>query len=80
MRVLYITDEGRTNAMKKVTKINARYALAAILSVMLLTVLCGFAAVTVNTTAANADKQTTDYGTVDWSAATQSYITFTASG
>lgn len=66
--------------MKKTIRSNARCALAAILSIMLLTALCGFAAVTANATAANADKQTTDYGTVDWSAAADGYITFTASG
>ena len=60
-------------------KINARYALAAILSIMLLTILVGGIAAA-NAADASADKQTTDYGTVDWSAATQGYITFTASG
>lgn len=65
--------------MKKAMKTNARYFLAAILSIMLLTALVGFAAVAANA-AASTDKQTTDYGTVDWSNAAHGYyITFTAS-
>ena len=66
--------------MKKTMRINARYALAAILSIMLLIALCGFAAGAVKSADATDAKQTTGYGTVYWTTADCGFITFTASG
>ena len=59
--------------MKKTMTINAKHPITALLGIITLIALVGFSA---NATA--ADKQTTDYGIVDWSTAAQGYDTFTA--
>lgn len=66
--------------MKKTMRVNASYALAAILSIVLFTALCRFASVAAKSADATDAKQTTGYGTVDWSTADRGFITFTASG
>ena len=66
--------------MKKTMRVNASYALAAILSIVLFTALCGFAAVAAKSADAADTRQVTDYGAVDWTNAARGFITFTASG
>ena len=61
--------------MKKTMAINAKHFITALLGIITLLALVGFSA-----NATTADRQTTDYGIVDWSTATQGSITFTASG
>ena len=53
--------------------------IAAILSIIMLIALAGFAA-GANAADVGSGRQITGYGTVDWSAAAQGYIEFTASG
>ena len=65
--------------MKKTVTTSAKCAIIAILSAIMLIALANFAIGAVNAADA-ADRQTTGYGTVDWSTAAQGYISFTASG
>ena len=74
-----MTKKGSSIIMKKAVTNNAKCAIIAILSVIILIALASFAIGAVNA-ADSADRQTTGYGTVDWSTAAQGYISFTASG
>lgn len=73
------TKKGSLIITKKTMTTSAKCAITAILSVIMLIALANFAIGTVNA-ADDADKQITDYGTIDWSTAAQGYISFTASG
>ena len=54
--------------------------IATILSIIMLIALAGFAAGAADAVDVGSGRQITGYGTVDWSAAAQGYIEFTASG
>ena len=74
-----MTKKGSSIIMKKAMTTSAKCAIIAILSAIMLIALANFAIGAVNAADA-ANKQTTGYGTVDWSTAAQGYISFTASG